>query len=41
MSLVSAHSIEVTAGRKECFFEDLHVHDKVCGTMHSVRLKFS
>jgi hypothetical protein len=27
--LVSAHSIEVAAGKKECFFEDLHVHDKV------------
>lgn len=28
--LVSAHLIEVPAGKKECFFEDLHVHDKVC-----------
>lgn len=27
--LVSAHLIEVPAGKKECFFEDLHVHDKV------------
>lgn len=27
--LISAHSIEVPAGKKECFFEDLHVHDKV------------
>jgi hypothetical protein len=29
-SLVSAHMIEVVAGKKECFFEDLHVNDKVC-----------
>lgn len=28
-SLVSAHMIEVAAGKKECFFEDLHVNDKV------------
>jgi len=28
-SLISAHLIEVPAGKKECFFEDLHVHDKV------------
>jgi len=27
--LVSAHLIEVAAGHKECFFEDLHLHDKV------------
>ena len=27
--LVSAHLIEVAAGHKECFFEDLHKHDKV------------
>lgn len=27
--LGSAHLIEVLAGKKECFFEDLHVHDKV------------
>ena len=27
--LVNAHLIEVPAGKKECFFEDLHVHDKV------------
>jgi len=33
--LVSAHLIEVSAGKKECFFEDLHVHDKV--HMHSSR----
>ena len=29
-ALVSAHMVEVPAGKKECFFEDLHVHDKVC-----------
>jgi hypothetical protein len=29
-SLVSAHMIEVVAGKKECFFEDLHINDKVC-----------
>jgi hypothetical protein len=29
-SLVSAHMIEVMASKKECFFEDLHKHDKVC-----------
>ena len=28
-SLVSAHMIEVAAGKKECFFEDLHINDKV------------
>ena len=28
-SLVTAHMIEVPAGKKECFFEDLHVNDKV------------
>jgi hypothetical protein len=28
-ALVSAHLIEVAAGKKECFFEDLHKHDKV------------
>lgn len=28
-ALASAHMIEVPAGKKECFFEDLHVHDKV------------
>ena len=27
--LVSGHMIEVPASKKECFFEDLHVHDKV------------
>jgi len=29
-SWVSAHMIEVGAGKKECFFEDLHKNDKVC-----------
>lgn len=33
-SLVSAHMIDVDAGKKECFFEDLHKNDKVC--MHGV-----
>lgn len=28
-SIVSAHMIEVPAGKKECFFEDLHKNDKV------------
>ena len=28
--LVSGHMIEVPASKKECFFEDLHVNDKVC-----------
>ena len=27
--LASAHMIEVPAAKKECFFEDLHVNDKV------------
>ncbi|KDR83405.1 hypothetical protein GALMADRAFT_85507 [Galerina marginata CBS 339.88] len=31
-SLISAHLIEVPAGKKECFFEDLHVHDKMTVT---------
>lgn len=31
-SLISAHLIEVTAGKKECFFEDLHVNDKMTVT---------
>ncbi|KAF4619904.1 hypothetical protein D9613_005532 [Agrocybe pediades] len=31
-SLISAHLIEVAAGKKECFFEDLHVHDKMTVT---------
>jgi len=30
--LISAHSVEVPAGKKECFFEDLHVHDKMTVT---------
>ncbi|KAF8165022.1 emp24/gp25L/p24 family/GOLD-domain-containing protein [Crassisporium funariophilum] len=30
--LVPAHLIEVQAGKKECFFEDLHVHDKMTVT---------
>ncbi|KAG5654060.1 hypothetical protein H0H81_007786 [Sphagnurus paluster] len=30
--LVSAHLIEVNAGHKECFFEDLHKHDKMTVT---------
>ncbi|KAF9008750.1 emp24/gp25L/p24 family/GOLD-domain-containing protein [Cyathus striatus] len=30
--LISAHLIEVPAGKKECFFEDLHVHDKMTVT---------
>jgi p24 family protein beta-1 len=29
--LVSAYSIELPAATKECFFEDLHENDKVCG----------
>ncbi|KAF5388397.1 hypothetical protein D9615_000151 [Tricholomella constricta] len=31
-ALVSAHLIEVVAGHKECFFEDLHKHDKMTVT---------
>ncbi|RXW21191.1 hypothetical protein EST38_g4688 [Candolleomyces aberdarensis] len=31
-ALVSAHMVEVPAGKKECFFEDLHVHDKMTVT---------
>lgn len=27
--LVSGHMIEVPASKKECFFEDLHINDKV------------
>ncbi|KAF8974641.1 emp24/gp25L/p24 family/GOLD-domain-containing protein [Flammula alnicola] len=30
--LVSAHLVEIPAGKKECFFEDLHVHDKMTVT---------
>ena len=29
--MVSAYSIELPAATKECFFEDLHTNDKVCG----------
>ena len=28
-TVVSSHMIEVSAGKKECFFEDLHINDKV------------
>ena len=31
-SFISAHLIEVTAGKKECFFEDLHINDKMTVT---------
>ncbi|KAJ3550183.1 hypothetical protein NMY22_g608 [Coprinellus aureogranulatus] len=31
-AFISAHMIEVPAGKKECFFEDLHVHDKMTVT---------
>jgi len=31
-SFVSAHLVEVTAGKKECFFEDLHINDKMTVT---------
>lgn len=27
--LASAHLIDILAGKKECFFEDLHINDKV------------
>ena len=27
---VYSHTVEVPAGKKECFFEDLHVNDQVC-----------
>lgn len=30
--LAGAHMIDVPAGKKECFFEDLHVHDKMTVT---------
>jgi len=26
---VYSHTIEISAGKKECFFEDLHVNDQV------------
>ncbi|TFK27029.1 COPII-coated vesicle protein [Coprinopsis marcescibilis] len=32
ISLGSAHLVEVAAGKKECFFEDLHVNDKMTVT---------
>ena len=35
--LVSAYSIELPAATKECFFEDLHTNDKVCGKQRTVR----
>jgi hypothetical protein len=31
-SFISAHLIEVAAGKKECFFEDLHTNDKMTVT---------
>jgi p24 family protein beta-1 len=31
-SSISAHLIEVIAGKKECFFEDLHINDKMTVT---------
>ncbi|KAF7355079.1 Supernatant protein factor [Mycena sanguinolenta] len=31
-TLLSAHLIDVEAGKKECFFEDLHKHDKMTVT---------
>ncbi|KAJ7937321.1 COPII-coated vesicle protein [Mycena leptocephala] len=30
--LLSAHLIDIDAGKKECFFEDLHQHDKMTVT---------
>ncbi|KAJ7499191.1 emp24/gp25L/p24 family/GOLD-domain-containing protein [Mycena latifolia] len=30
--LISAHLIDIDAGKKECFFEDLHKHDKMTVT---------
>lgn len=32
ISYASSHMIEVTASRKECFFEDLHEHDQMTVT---------
>ncbi|CDZ96828.1 copii-coated vesicle protein [Phaffia rhodozyma] len=32
LSLARAHSIEIAAGAKECFFEDLHTEDKMTVT---------
>jgi hypothetical protein len=37
-SLVQGHMIDVPAGKKECFFEDLHKMDKVCPSID--RLNF-
>lgn len=28
-TFTNAHTVEVAASQKECFFEDLHVHDTV------------
>lgn len=28
-TLISAHLVEVPAGKKDCYFEDLHTQDKV------------
>lgn len=42
--LVSSHMIEVPASKKECFFEDLHINDKVrvtyCSHVIGVQLNF-
>ena len=32
LPFISAHLIEVAAGKKECFFEDLHINDKMTVT---------
>lgn len=37
--LCLAHLIEVPAGKKECFFEDLHVNDKVRGLPYCYKLE--
>ena len=37
--MVSAYSIELPAATKECFFEDLHTNDKVCGVHAPARLQ--
>ncbi|KIP01735.1 hypothetical protein PHLGIDRAFT_96735 [Phlebiopsis gigantea 11061_1 CR5-6] len=31
-AIVTSHMIEVSAGKKECFFEDLHINDKMTVT---------
>ncbi|KIK08531.1 hypothetical protein K443DRAFT_672548 [Laccaria amethystina LaAM-08-1] len=31
-TLISAHLVEVPAGKKDCYFEDLHKHDKMTVT---------